>query len=131
LAEASRGHICLDLAQRGFIFRKISLRLIQSGFERPRVYGEQWSSFLTKSPRKGDVGDLARDLCFTEIVEYASTLPITCTSTGTFFCVDTATVTGTSPPPPFFPPPFPRGSADAAEVAPELPQADKRRVRGP
>src|ERR1035437_3267087 len=50
---------------------------------------------------------------------------MTWTSTGTFFWVESATVTGTSPPPaplrpPPFPPPPPPGAADV--LAPELPQ---------
>src|SRR5262249_50215914 len=69
----------------------------------------------------------------TEMVEYASTLPITCTSTGTFFCLADATVTGTSPPMPRRPPPLPEppppGAAEA--LAPEFEQPVSRNARRP
>src|ERR1700729_1055633 len=66
------------------------------------------------------------------MVAYASTWPITWISTGTSLVVDTATVTGTSPPAPFFPPlpPPPPGGA-AAPVVPVPEQlASARRING-
>src|SRR5580704_15819863 len=52
------------------------------------------------------------------MVAYASTWPMTCTSTGTSLLDAVATVTGTSPPPPFLPPLAPPGAAPV-EPAPE------------